>query len=434
MSVRTSPPEGLSDQMATQAPRCLRLLVVAPFPPRHDNRHGGRVLAQLLEHLVARHEVGVVHLARDDEAAMDSELVARCAFVQTVRLHSRWRLGPRWRSRARVVESLLTGRPTAVVAVHSRSLGRLVRSVADRWQPDVVQLEGDVVADCAFPLDGCRAATMLVIHDPGLPTASEMVAATRGRQRLAHRLDAAAWRRYWGRLLPRFQAVVTLTEDDAQAVVAAVPGVTPVAIPLGIEIPPAPLDPVGSGASSVVFVGGYAHTPNIDAALRLLRSIMPSVRVRVPGVKLMIVGDNPSDEMRAAAGAHDEITGRVPAVAPYLDRAAVVALPIRLGGGMRVKLLEALAAGKAVVASPVAAAGLAAHDGHVLRIADSDEDFTTAITELIADDQARINLGHGARRWAESHLSWSSRRARYEEVYFALLDITRERTESITRR
>ena len=429
------PSESAGGQQArVDPPRRLRLLVVVSFGPRHDNRHGGRVLAQLLEHLVDRHEVGVVHLDHVQDGPMDPTLAARCAFVHPVPVHTRPALGPRWRYRANVLASLLTGRPTAVSALHSRPLARLVRTVADEWQPDVVQLEGDVLAYCLPPLEGCRAAKMLVIHDPGLPSADELAASTSGRQHFAHRLDAAAWRRYWERMLPRCDEVVTLTDADARAVSACVPATTPVEIPLGIDIPSQPLNPAGSGGSSVVFIGGYNHTPNIDAAMRLMGSIMPRVRAHAPGLKLMIVGDQPTEGMQAAAGADDEITGGVPAVTPYLDRASVVALPIRLGGGMRVKLLEALAAGKAVVASPVAAAGLDTDGHHVLRIADSDEEFSAAILELVADDVVRAELGRNARRWALENLSWSSRRAEYEEVYRALVERTSALTDKDTRR
>jgi glycosyltransferase involved in cell wall biosynthesis len=298
----------------------------------------------------------------------------------------------------------------------------------------VVQLEGDVLAYCVDYLKGSSPTTLLVIHDPGLPSTDELVDATKGRQHIAHRLDALAWRRYWRRWLPRFDSVVNLTRDDARAVTQAVPSVTPLDIPLGIDIPAQPLCPLGSGSPGVVFVGGYNHTPNIDAAIRLMSLIMPRVRAQAPELQLTIVGDSPTAEMRDAAGEYDEITGRVSAVAPYLDRASLVVLPIRLGGGMRVKLLEALAAGKAVVASPVAAAGLHVDGRQVLRIADSDEEFSATITELLGDDAARAELGRNARRWALENLSWSSRRAQYEKLYFNLLDRTSAPTESETLR
>jgi glycosyltransferase involved in cell wall biosynthesis len=141
----------------------------------------------------------------------------------------------------------------------------------------------------------------------------------------------------------------------------------------------------------------------------------------VPGARLLLVGDRPTRQMRAQAGAHDTITGRVEDVGPYVDAASLVALPIRLGGGMRVKLLEALAAGKAVVASPVAAAGLELADGEQLVLADTDEQFATAIARLLGDPGARVRLGAAAREWALANLSWEDRARRYEQLYRRLL-------------
>ena len=194
-----------------------------------------------------------------------------------------------------------------------------------------------------------------------------------------------------------------------------------VRISLGIDLPATPLSPAGVGEPVALYVGGYSHRPNEDAALRLERSIMPLVRRRLPNVRLLLVGATPSDAMRAAAGEADTITGEVPSVEPYLDQAALVVLPIRIGGGMRVKLLEALAAGKAVVASPLAAAGLELTSGQQIVLADTDDEFAKAIVDLLADHAAREQLGRNARSWAVAHLSWESRVTQYERLYRSLL-------------
>ena len=101
--------------------------------------------------------------------------------------------------------------------------------------------------------------------------------------------------------------------------------------------------------------------------------------------------------MRELAGDDVVVTGRVQDVTPYLDRAAVVVAPLRLGGGTRVKVLEALAAGKAVVASPLAAEGITQCDGEHLLLAESDEEFADATTRLLDDPDARSALGRRAR-------------------------------------
>jgi glycosyltransferase involved in cell wall biosynthesis len=152
---------------------------------------------------------------------------------------------------------------------------------------------------------------------------------------------------------------------------------------------------------------------------------MPAARERAPGLKLLLIGADPTPEMLAEAGPDDEVTGRVPDVVPYMAAVPLIVLPIRLGGGMRVKLLEALAAGKAVVASKLAAAGLDLSDGVQIVFAESDEEFAAAIVELMADPAARHRLGIEAGRWAAQNLSWDSRVSAYEAVYGTLTEAGR---------
>jgi glycosyltransferase involved in cell wall biosynthesis len=220
--------------------------------------------------------------------------------------------------------------------------------------------------------------------------------------------------------LREVDAVVVFTEEDHRALAAAGDGVRIATIPLGIEIPAEPLDPLGSN-STIAYVGGYQHLPNADAAVRLMRSIAPRIRQRVPSLRVSVVGAAPTAEMREAASPQDDITGAVPSVAPYVNEAAVVVLPIRLGGGMRVKLLEALAAGKAVVASPRAAAGVSVTPGVDLELAETDDEFADTVVALLLDDTRRADLARNARAWALMNLGWSRAVQRYEELYSSLL-------------
>lgn len=405
----------------------LRLLFVVPFGPRFDSKHGGRVIAQLLRQLAGRHEVAVVYQRLPHSAPMDEMLGSSCALVRQVPLVPAAPLGPQWQHQQRVMKTLINGRPTPVSAIYSRHFARIVRQLAQEWKPDVIQIEHDVLGYCIPELDMPESATVLVCHDPGLKAAKDLVAVTHGRRRLAHRLDVMAWRRYWARTLTRADAVVTFTEEDARSItdVAAVRRI--VAIPLGIDLPAQPSDAAGVAPPRIVFIGGYVHPPNADAALRLMRSIMPAARRAMPDLQLTLVGERPTSSMWRAASADDEITGGVPSVAPYVDNAALIVLPIRLGGGMRVKLLEALAAGKAVIASPLAAAGLHVKDGEQLRIVETDEQFARTILELLDDEELRRGLGARARAWALENLGWDRRVALYEDLYRTLVETTRDR-------
>ncbi|MEA2211757.1 MAG: polysaccharide biosynthesis protein PslH [Solirubrobacteraceae bacterium] len=398
-----------------------RILLVVPFAPRFDIKHGGRVVAQLIDELVTRHRVAVVYQRLPGEAAMDSRLAAECDLVRDVPLSINAPLGRRLQGQQRILTALLTGRPTAVSAIFSRRFASIVSELARVWEPDVTQIEHDALGYCLPALDALPTATVLVCHEPGLHASQDLVSVSRGRRRLAHRVDVSAWRRYWRRTLPHADAVVTFTDADADAISEPALARPVVRIPLGITLPHVPSNPVGGSPPTIVFIGGYLHPPNIDAAMTLMRGIMPLVRREMPGLRLTLVGDRPPSVMLRSARPGDEITGAVSSVAPYVDAATLIVLPIRLGGGMRVKLLEALAAGKAVIASPLATAGLAVRDGHELRFAETDAQFADLILELLADEEARRRLGAGARAWAVENLDWAQRVHRYEDLYASVL-------------
>lgn len=401
----------------------LRLLFAVPFSPRLDLPHGGRVVAQLLLRLAMRHQVAVVYLRRTGSDPIDRQLAARCDFVEELELSDRGVFGPEAIRRLRVLAAPLRGIPTQVAVHGDRHLAEACAGIAGRWQPDVVQIETDTIAHWGSVLrdSGIGAIRILTCHEPGTLASEDQARVAGGRQRLAHRLDAAGWRRYWSRSLPAFDAVVTLTDHDRGVIEAAAPGPRVVTIGLGIDLPAEPLSAGGLGDPSVLFVGSFLHPPNADAALRLLGSIMPAVRRRIPGLRLFLVGKDPGRKLLEAATADDTVTGRVPSVTPFVDEAALVVLPIRLGGGMRVKLLEALAAGKAVVASPLAAAGLDVTDGKQLVLADTDEEFADAIVSLVGDAARRRGMGSAARAWALANLGWDSPVGAYEQLYRSML-------------
>jgi glycosyltransferase involved in cell wall biosynthesis len=171
----------------------------------------------------------------------------------------------------------------------------------------------------------------------------------------------------------------------------------------------------------VVFVGNYMHPPNVDAAERLTKAIFPRIAQKRPDARLVLAGADPPSALRAIASDSVLITGHVGDLTQLLDAAAVVAAPISTGGGMRVKTLEALAAGKALVASSLALEGVDVQAGEHALVADDDVAFADAVVALLDDAQRRAALGRAARRWAETHLDWRQVTAAYETLYASLL-------------
>ncbi|MEJ7811826.1 MAG: glycosyltransferase family 4 protein [Gemmatimonadaceae bacterium] len=400
-----------------------RLLVLAPFAPRLDATHGGsRTIAQLIDALARRHRVALLYLRATAEPPVDDALRERCEIVEEV-AHGR-RGGPvrRTRRRLHLAVSLLRGRPMWATICKVEAYAARAAALAHTWRPDIVQMEFHVMGQYATALGGCLAPRVLVQHEPGALAARDRQRSQGDVATLLHRLDARAWERYEPAVMAGVHAVVVFTERDQQALAPLAPRTPVVRIPLGMIVPDRALDPLGHPPPSLLFVGSFAHPPNVDAAVRLAGAILPALLARHTDLVLYIVGADPPARVRGMAGEHVIVTGRVADVTPYLDRATLVVAPLRLGGGMRVKVLEALAAGKAVVATPLAVEGLSVTDGEQVALGETDRQLCDAIGALLDSPERRAALAARARAWAVANLGWERPVAAYETLYASLLD------------
>jgi glycosyltransferase involved in cell wall biosynthesis len=295
--------------------------------------------------------------------------------------------------------------------------------VVERFDPEVVQLEFVVMCDYLDALDHHRARgrnVVLTHHDPRARATREFTSGLRGIKRLESAVDARAWARFERRALARLDAVVVFTERDRE-------GLLPLTATRIVRISPpqpVPLDAdgaVGTYPPTLVFTGNFEHEPNEDAARHLVETIFPAVRAEIPEVRVRIVGANPSAALRRLERDGVEVTGFVAEVAPYVADAALVLAPIRTGGGMRVKVIDALSAGKAVVGTPRAFEGLDIVDGRDAVVVDGDEALAAACVRLLRDPAERERLGRNAHAWALAHVGSQEAVARYGALYDELL-------------
>jgi glycosyltransferase involved in cell wall biosynthesis len=300
---------------------------------------------------------------------------------------------------------------------HVPAFTRATQEIVRDWRPAVVQAEYHLMAQY-FEAAGPGPRRILRQLEPGAASAADRASRRRGAARLLGALDHRAWRSFEQRAMRSADTVVALTERD-RSTLAPLAGATPVVcIPLGVSIPERAADPLGVGAPSLLFVGNFIHPPNADAAERLVREIFPLVRRRVPTAELRIIGPNPPAGLEDNPGVL--VTGEVADVRPYLESASVVVAPLRLGGGMRVKVAEALAAGKAVVATALAAEGLEAKDGNQLLLAEDAQDIADSIVGLLLDPNRRGALAARARAWAVERLAWEAPAMAFERLYDSL--------------
>jgi glycosyltransferase involved in cell wall biosynthesis len=170
-----------------------------------------------------------------------------------------------------------------------------------------------------------------------------------------------------------------------------------------------------------MFLGSMDWEANVDAVDYFCREIWPAVRAAVPEARFRIVGRNPSPRVAALASSSVEVTGRVPSVIDYLKETAVFVVPLRIGGGTRLKIFEAMAAGRAIVSTSVGAEGLDVHDGADVMLADTPSRFADRVIELLRDPARRAALEAGAAATAARH-DWSVAASCFEQTLQRAID------------
>jgi glycosyltransferase involved in cell wall biosynthesis len=238
--------------------------------------------------------------------------------------------------------------------------------------------------------------------------------------RLRRVLLTAEWRkmrRYEIHACERANLTIAVSEADRALLQAQAPRATVRAIPTGVDT--AYFSPNGTRElpGRLVFTGSMDWYPNEDAMLHLFDAILPAIRRELPDVSVTVAGRNPSPRLRAAAAAAGaEVTGTIADVRPYIAEAAVYVVPLRVGGGTRLKIFEALAMGKPVVATTVGAEGLPVVPSQHFLCEDDPAGFARAVVALLRDPEWRRALGLAGRRLVEERCSWSQVAREFETL------------------
>jgi len=361
------------------APRILVCSYESPVPP-----HGGYRLRVLhLARLLAR--VGDVTVAALGEAPVDHDEPFRLVGVEHD-FSRRRALVRSWR------------RPYLAALLDSPGLTELARDGA--WDL--------VVASSPFFVDLVGAAGAPVVLDAHNVETDIMATLARTDERLLHRLrwrwEAAKMGRV-ERGAVRASAAVLAT-SDADADVFRSWGVTRVeVVPNGVDTDAVAYAPPGEHRE-LLYVGQYGYRPNEAAAVELVTDVLPRVREAVPDVTVGLVGRNPTDAVRALAGAGVAVSGAVDDVLPCLHHARALVVPLRAGSGTRLKILEAMAAGTPVVSTPLGAAGIDAVDGEHLLLGESAADLAAQAVRVLIDDDLAERLSKAARALVEQRYDW----------------------------
>lgn len=320
---------------------------------------------------------------------------------------------PAEKSRMRLIWDLListaTLRPFVARKYRSR---RMRRAIGDALtNKNVVLAHGDSLPSGQY-LEHLSCPTLLTNHNVEyLRLASYAQIETSHIMRFAYRIQARLTRQYERTLLREIKNCVVVSESDGRELARLAPGIRLFVVPNGTDAsrPPLPAPPAGS--KTAIWVGGMNDEYNREAVLYFARNVMPIIRTEMPDFRWRVVGRDPPPaliKMAAVAESGIELVGFVNDLAQYYADSAIVVVPQTSGGGTKLKILEAMAMGRAIVTTPIGAEGIPVSDGVTMEIADSPVQFAAKTVALLRDPTSAARIAAAARALIEQSYDWNS--------------------------
>lgn len=400
-----------------------------PYPPHQ----GGAIRTyNMIVNLAPRHEIHLLSFVYSpDDVERAGPLHQYCQTIGIVPIPQRSTL-------KRLLTTLFSPLPDMALRLPSAEFQHKLAALLERERFDVVQVESIEMAPYALcdagwgmdnrPFDSAQGRPLWVFDDYNAEYVLQQRAfetdVRHPRRWIGALYSFIQWqklRRYEAAVCRRVDHVIAVSEADREILQKLAPGAKVTVIPNGVDT--RAYDPQRTYSlilepHSVVFTGKMDFRPNIDAVLWFCRQVLPLIKSRVPDVHFYIVGQKPPQRLRSLAeDAAVTLTGYVDDVQPYIAGAGVYVVPLRIGGGTRLKIMEAMALGKAIVSTSLGCEGYPVTSGQELLIADTPQDFARCVVGLLGDARRREELGRAGRRFVEERYDWRAIVPRLERVY-----------------
>jgi glycosyltransferase involved in cell wall biosynthesis len=402
--------------------RVLQLASHAPYPLDQ----GGRIRSfHLLRALQEIADVGLVCFQHEPGEQQGADALADLGFdVVSVPVPS---FQACWRHHVRSVHPLLAQRYGLTTL-----LGPANAWVA-RTPHDVVVVDGPDALLASVGIERTKGPRLIYhAHNVESQVYRRCLALERRslKSRLVGELDLRKMERFERHRMRRFAGITATSAGDARTLQRWAPAATVYLIPNGTDcsrfVPPES-DPE---PGAIVFMGTLSYAPNRDAVVYFAERIFPRIKRAVPWATWYVVGRESDDVRRALSRAPQSgivVTGYVDDVRPYLARAEVVAVPLRAGGGTRLKILEAMAMARPVVSTSLGAEGLDLMADRHLSVADTPDGFADAVIRLLRDPAEGRRLGREARRAVLDRYDWGPIARRYVDAVLEIVGVSRQR-------
>jgi polysaccharide biosynthesis protein PslH len=362
-----------------------------------------------------------------NETACHESHVALGKFCEAVEYFPLWPKASPVHRIAGLAVGALSPRPFSVLAHRSAAFRRRVAELVETKNFDVIHV--DTIALAQFLDQRWAIPTVLTHHNIESQLMERRAGAESGLLAgLYLRRETKKLLAYEAKLSGRFDVNVFVAQTDEQTLMGQVPGLRTAIVPNGVDIEYFTPNQ-GKDVPALIYTGGMNMFANRDAVMFFLSEIWPLIRVQVPGVRFFAVGQDPPKELLDLAARDSQIvvTGYVNDIRPLVWDATVYVVPLRVGGGTRLKVLDAMAMGKAMVSTSIGCEGLEVLPDKHLLVADSPVQFADKTVKLLRDPSHRSTLGRSARELVERRYSWRMIGGQLLEAYRLAVENRRQR-------
>lgn len=396
----------------------MRILYLTPFVPHRRVGHGtATVASHVVEHLARRHSVEVACFTfRPEEEELAEELRRSGIPVATLPFRN-----TAWRRRQARLRSLATGRPYVFGYFDVPAMRGLLRSRLRERRHDLLHVDTTFLAPYVNEAPGTLRRVLVEIDVTARPLARRRARASDPLRRLWFGWQERQMRRHEPRVCSRFDRVYAVSEQDRALLREMDPSLEVGLLRYGTDPSLLEIPEGATGEGGMLFMGAFLHLPNVEGLRWFCRSVLPRVAARVPDARLTCVGGGAPRALRQEVeSAGGLLLGWVPEVTPHLAEATVGLVPLRSGGGVKLKTLELMAAARAVVTTGVGCEGIDAVSGEHLLVADDAGAFADAVVRLLGDAALQRRLGRAARQLIRARHGWERNLKALEEDYMAL--------------
>lgn len=393
-----------------------------PYPPVSGNLQRN---FNLIKYLSKNHQIDLVTFTQrglhPDKASLDAavgELNKYCHSIEVFKIPVEY---SKFKWYLHLSANLVSSTPFTVWKFHSKKTSEHIRSIIKKMEYDVAHFDSSDVAQYHF--DDFPIPSLLNHHNIESSLLMRRSAnMTNPLKKLYLSLQGKKLREYERKIISRFALNIACSREDTEELQRISPNIRTGIVANGTDTEYFKPDP-GHEQNRLVFAGPLSWYPNADAMIFMCREIYPRIKEKIRDIQLDIIGHSAPRVLQELSKTDGSIHlhGFVDDIRPHLANSSVYVVPIRAGGGTRLKILDAMACGKAVVSTSIGCEGLEVGDGEDILIADSPEQFADAVCRLIENQQLRKKLETNGRHLVEERYSWAMIGKQLENLYQSII-------------